>query len=377
MSRPTVIVVGLGAVGSATALHLARAGAEVVGIDRWHPPHAMGSTHGGSRVTRATAWEGPQYPPLVARAQTLWRALAAETGAKYFDRCGGLFIGLPDEYHITGTLRSARESALEHELLDRDEIQRRWPELVVPEGMVGVVDPAAGVLDPERIVEDQLRVAAGFGAEFVFDCEVTGWAPLHGGGVGLDTTIAKVRADRVVFCTGAWMGEALDEIGLPTQVERVTQHWFEVPAGAPSRANAPVMLLSDGNGYATAAFPAVGGRIKVAGHGSGRLGRVEDVDREVHRDDINPAEALARAFLPQHIGPHRESAVCMYTRTPDGHFVIDRHPDCADVILASPCNGFGFKFSSAVGEMLAAEVLERESPVDPAPWRLKGRVREG
>lgn len=377
MGRPTVIVVGLGAVGSATALHLARAGAEVVGIDRWHPPHAMGSTHGGSRVTRATAWEGQQYLPLVARAQELWRALAADTGTRYFDPCGGLFIGHEHEYFIDGTLRSARDAGLAHELLDRAEMARRWPELQVPEGMVGVVDPAAGVLFPERIVADQLRVAAGFGAEFVFDCEVTDWAPLHGGGVGLSTTIAKVRADRVVFCSGPWMGEMLEEVGVATQVERVTQHWFDVPAGAPSRGKTPVLLLSDGHGYATAAFPEDGGRIKVAGHGSGRLGRIEDVDREVHADDIDPAAALVRSYLPQHLGAHSESAVCLYTKTPDGHFVIDRHPDCADAILASACNGFGFKFSSAVGEMLAAEVLERDAPVDVAPWRLGTRFGSG
>lgn len=169
----------------------------------------------------------------------------------------------------------------------------------------------------------------------------------------------------------------LEEVGVATQVERVTQHWFDVPAGAPSRGKTPVLLLSDGHGYATAAFPEDGGRIKVAGHGSGRLGRIEDVDREVHADDIDPAAALVRSYLPQHLGAHSESAVCLYTKTPDGHFVIDRHPDCADAILASACNGFGFKFSSAVGEMLAAEVLERDAPVDVAPWRLGTRFGSG
>ncbi len=134
---------------------------------------------------------------------------------------------------------------------------------------------------------------------------------------------------------------------------------------------APGRLLSDGENHATAVFPTAGGRIKVAGHGSGRVGPLDSLDREVRTDDIAGAEALLRKYLPLHAGARVESSTCFYTRTPDGQFLIDRLPDAPQVIVASACNGFGFKFSVAVGEALAALALGERPPVDISPWRLR------
>lgn len=370
MSRPRIAVIGLGAVGSATALHLARAGAAVVGFDRWRPPHRVGSTHGESRITRATAWEGAAYLPLVARAQRLWADFAQETGRAYFAPCGGLFVGHPHEYHVAGSLHSAVEGALPHAVLGHDEMRRRWPWLAVPPGMVGFWDPGAGVLAPERIVEDQLRAAESAGATLRFDTTVQGIEP-HGVGVSIVTAEGALRADAAVVCAGGWtsalLGASLPEL----PVERVTQHWFSEPEAAAPRVDAPVLLLSDGADHATAVFPTEGGRIKVAGHGSGRVGSLEALDRDVRADDIAGAEALLRAYLPRHAGARVESSTCFYTRTPDGQFLIDRLPGAPQLVFASACNGFGFKFSVAVGEALAALALRELPPVDIAPWRLR------
>lgn len=366
-----MIVVGLGAVGSATALSLARAGVQVLGFDRWRPPHTMGSTHGESRITRRTAWEGAQYVPLVARANALWRDLAASTGHHYFDPIGGLFIGKADEFFIADSRACAESAGLPYEMLSREQVERRLPSLRVPDGVVAFLDPGAGVLHPERIVSDQLAVAESLGARLAFDSEVLEFGP-RGEGVFVRTEQETLIADRLVLCSGAWMPSVLAPLGVTLGVERVTLHWFAAQATAPrlNDGRTPVLLVGDEHGDATAIFPAMDGRIKSAAHGSGAFTTADGVDRRIDERDVAPVRELLARWLPGQVGAHAESAVCLYTNTPDGHFIIDRHPEHGQIIFGSPCNGFGFKFSSATGEMLAALARDATPPVDPAPWRL-------
>lgn len=372
----SVIVVGLGAVGSGALHALAAAGHRVVGFDRWSPPHTHGSTHGESRITRATAWEGAQYVPLVKRANLLLDSLEAKAGHPLRARSGGLFVGYTHEYHVSGSIASAEATGLPYELLERDELARRWPHLHVPEGMVGFLDPGAGVLYPERIVRTQQTMARSAGAELRLDEPVTGWRA-EGTGVVVTTGQGTTRADRLILCTGAWMPEVLATLGVTLRVERQTLHWFAERPDAPPLdvAHTPVLLLSNGEGHATAAFPALNGCIKAAGHGSGEFGDVASIDRDIRVTDIAPVEQLLHRFLPQHIGAHQQSATCLYTNSPSGHFIIDRHPEHPQIVLGSPCNGFGFKFAAATGEMLAALATDAALPVDPAPWRLPARRR--
>lgn len=328
----------------------------------------MGSTHGESRVTRASAWEGAQYVPLVARANALWAELAAVTKQHYRDDTGGLFIGHAHEYHVAGSRASADTTGLPYTMYDRAEMKRRWPELVVPEGMVGFYDPGAGVLHPERIVRDQLAMSAELGARLMFDTQMLDFGP-HGSGVFVRTASETLHADALVLCAGAWMPEILAPLGIALTVERTSLHWFSERAEAPPR-ETPVLLVSDGHGHATAAFPTLDGRIKGAGHGSANFTKADDIDRTVREADLAPVASILRAYLPQHIGAHDSSAVCMYTKTPSGHFILDRHPQHAQIVIGSACNGFGFKFSSASGEVLAALARGTTASVDPTPWRL-------
>lgn len=374
MTRGSAIVVGLGAVGSATALHLARAGWQVTGLDRWAPPHRHGSTHGESRVTRTSAWEGAQYVPLVARANVLLDALAQELGTPLGQRTGGLFIGTPDEFHVASSRASAVATGIPFEMLDVHAISARWPELVVPDGMVGFFDPGAGVLYPERIVEAQLRLAAAAGADLHVAAEVLDFG-VDGDAAWVLTADGVFRADRVILCTGAWMPDVLAGLGVELKVERVTQHWFAERPAAPRRGlpDAPVLLVSDGEGAVIAAFQTIDGRIKGAGHGSGQFTSAHAVDRSIHAADVEPVRALLQRVLPQHVGAHLESATCLYTCTPSGHFILDRDPEHPQLIYGSACNGFGFKFSPASGELLACLAMGVAPPVDAAPWRLPQR----
>lgn len=374
MTRPSAVVVGLGAVGSAAALHLARGGWQVIGLDRWAPPHRNGSTHGESRLTRTSAWEGAQYVPLVARANVLIESLAQEIGAALGVRTGGLFVGAPDEFHVAASRASAVATGIPFEMLDAATMARRWPELVVPGGMVGFFDPGAGVLYPERIVEAQLRLAAAAGAELFFESEMLDFG-VDGDSAWVLTATGVHKADRVILCTGAWMPDVLAGVGVELKVERVTQHWFAERYGASRRGltDAPVLLMSDGHGGVTVAFQAIEGRIKGAGHGSGHFTTADAADREIRAADVEPVHRLLQRMLPEHVGAHLESATCLYTNTPSGHFILDRDPEHPQLIYGSACNGFGFKFSPASGETLACLAMGVAPPVDPSPWRLPQR----
>jgi len=181
-----------------------------------------------------------------------------------------------------------------------------------------------------------------------------------------------------VICTGAWMQPVLEALGIPLRIERTTLHWFAEPADAPRMDldNAPVHLVSDADDHATVVFQSMNGAIKVAGHGTGQFTTPRTIDRTIRGSDIAPVTATLLRYFPRNAGAWLRGATCMYTVTPHGHFIIDRHPAHPQVVIASPCNGFGFKFSAATGEAAAAMVVGDEPPVSVVPWSLAHAARE-
>src|SRR4051812_20791235 len=170
-----IIVAGLGAMGSAVAMNLSRRGCSVIGFDRFRPPHAFGSSHGGSRIIREAYFEHPMYVPLVQRAYELWASLERDAAASLYLQTGGLMLGARDSDLVEGSLRSAREHRLAHEVIDEREMRRRFPALRPETGMVGVLEPRAGILFPERCVEVMLDQASRAGAELRYDEPVDAW----------------------------------------------------------------------------------------------------------------------------------------------------------------------------------------------------------
>ncbi len=367
MPTSTVIIAGLGAAGSAAAWRLAAAGHHVIALDRWPTPHTFGSTHGETRVTRVTAWEGAHYVPLAQRANALLDVLERESGMPLRLHSGGLFVGFPHETIIAGTLQCAEQTGVPCGVLTRDEVFARVHGIRVPEGMIGVVDPGAGVLLPEPILEAMHASARRHGAELRFDEPLVSWAP-DGDGVVVTTTRGTLRADRLILALGAWMPEVMASVGVTLTVERQTMHWFDARRDAPPR---PVLIVTDGNDHATVIFPTRDGLVKAAGHGTQEFVDAETVDRTIHQRDIAPVAKLLDTWLPGDAGMHRRAATCLYTRTRSGHFILDHHPQHPQVVLASPCNGYGFKFAAAIGEGLAALVTGDEPEVPLTPWRLR------
>ncbi|HEU0076969.1 MAG TPA: N-methyl-L-tryptophan oxidase [Longimicrobiaceae bacterium] len=366
-----VIVVGAGAMGSAAAYRLARRGSRVLALDANVPPHRLGSTHGGTRIIREAYYEHPLYVPLVRRAYQAWAELEEESGRTLYVRTGGMMVGPEGGALVAGARASALEHGIPHELLGADEVRRAYPHFRVPEGMAALLEHRAGILFPEACVEAHLALARAHGAEVRCGEAATGWTA-DGAGVAVTTAAGTYRAQRLVLAAGPWMPELLAGLELPLQVERQTFHWYrpaeEPEAYGPGRC--PIALWEYGPGRFLATFPDFGDGVKAQVHHEGALTTPAGVARETTPADEAPVLELLRRFLPGAAGPLLATSVCLYTNTPDAHFVLDRHPASPRVVVASPCSGHGFKFSSAIGEAIAALALDEPYPLDLSPFAV-------
>jgi sarcosine oxidase len=349
-----VIVVGLGAMGSAAAYHLARRGVRVFGLEAFPRGHALGSSHGESRVIRLAYFEHPNYVPLLRRAYTLWYELEATSGEKLLIRTGGLFIGSRDSPLIQGTLESVRTHALRHQMLDADDLRREHPLLRPRDSDVAVYEDPAGVLLPERCVEAHARSAEANGAELRYTEPVADWS-VDGTGVSVTTSAGRYTAERLVITAGAWLGKIV-KLDLPLQPERVPIFWMEptVPIDTFAPERFPVWLWDTDEpgtfyGFPHLTWPGV----KLARHHSGVACDPDTLQRDIQPADEAPIRSFVSRYLPALDGPVTDARVCMYTNTPDQHFVVDRHPEFANVTFAGGFSGHGFKFSTVIGEILA------------------------
>lgn len=358
-----VIVAGLGAMGSAAVYHLARSGVSVLGLDRFRPPHAMGSSHGQTRIIREAYFEHPAYVPIVQRAYALWDELAREAGTELFLQTGGLMIGAPNSAVVAGARLSAETHRLPFELLSATEISRRYPALRPAEGMIGVLEPRAGILFPEKCITAHLQCAKN--VELRYDEDVLQWKS-DGAGVKVQTDKATYHCSRLVLSAGSWMKSLVPE--LPLAVERQVLFWFGAASGGRRH---PIHLWEHAPGKYFYGFPDIGDGVKVAGHHEGEVTQPDAINRDVAPEEIAAMRRLIAPFLPTVTGPCLDAAVCMYTNTPDGHFLIDTHPVYPEVLLVSPCSGHGFKFSAAIGEIAADWITNRPARFDLSLFRLQ------
>lgn len=360
--------------GSACARVLASRGARVRAFDRFEPPHTLGSSHGRTRIIREAYYEHPLYVPLVRRAYELWEELERESALRLFHRTGGLMVGPPDGPLVRGAMESALRHNIPHELLDSGELSSRFPAFLADDQAVALLEHRAGVLFPERCIEAQIAGASRGGAMLHFNETVQSWAtgPL---GVTIRTDRDTYRADRMVVTAGAWLPALRDSIEarLPLEIERQLSHWFR-PAHPDSARFAhdrvPIALweMPDDNVFAT--FPDHGHGVKCGTHHAGAATSPERVNRHVSPEENATARELLEAVMPGAGGHLLESRVCLYTNTPDRHFIVD-WANGGRVLVVSPCSGHGFKFASAIGEVAAQLVLDGRAWLDLEPFSLR------
>jgi sarcosine oxidase len=340
--------------GSAALFHLASRGVHVIGFDRYAPPHTLGSTHGLSRIIREAYYEHPIYVPLVQRAYELWIDLERRVGRNLLVQTGGLMIGPPSGVLVSGAARSARTHALAHEELTAAEVEARFPGFVVPDDMVALFEPRAGVLDPEACVDAHLRLASKAGADVHVNEPVTRWK-CHARGVALETPAGRYEVARVALCAGAWTPSLLPRSDLPLWTERQVMHWFTPRSDAElfTPARCPIAMIEYAPDRFFYTLPDSGSGLKAAIHHEGPRVDPDSVDRTVDPHETTRVFELLRRFLPRAAGAHQRSATCLYTNTPDGHFFIAPHHQHPEVLVVSACSGHGFKFGSAIGEAIA------------------------
>ncbi len=358
-----VIVVGLGGMGGAAAYHLARRGQRVLGLERFDPAHNQGSSHGGSRLIRQVCYEDPAYVPLVQRAYELWRELEHNSGEALLLATGGLLLGSPECTMLTGARATALAWDIAHELLPAAEIRRRFPTLSPGDDTVGFFEPSAGVLRPELAVAAHLRLAEATGADLHFVEPVTGWSAAAGEGVTVVTGRATYRADRLVICPGAWAPSLLGDVGVPFSPQRLVVTFFQPQGGVtPFLPDRHPFWIWDVGGSGHPGFsgflygsPALDGP-----DGGVKLSRVceqpctaETLDRVVTTTEVEEVAALLRPRLGVRLGPLVRATACMWTNTPDHHYVLATHPEHPEVVVAAGCSGHAFKFVPVIGEILA------------------------
>jgi sarcosine oxidase len=366
-----VIVVGAGAMGSAATYHLASRGARVLAIDRYAPPHAFGSSHGKSRIIREAYFEHPLYVPLLQRAYVLWANLEREAGVPLLTLTGGLMLGARGSVVTTGALLSATQHDLPHKVLSADELTERYPPLRPAPGTIGIWEPRAGVLDPDACIRAHLDLASSAGATVQPYEAVLDWRT-DGERVRVSTTNAEYTARTLVLSAGAWLSQLVLDLTLPLTIARQVLFWFQPVRDAEQLGarNFPIFIWEHARDQVWYGFPDLGDGVKVAVHHEGESAEPDTLRRTVSDDEVDQVRVLLDAYIPAANGPLLDTAVCMYTNTPDFHFIIDRHPHHSQVLIASPCSGHGFKFSSVIGEQLAALALDEQPTLDLSPFAL-------
>jgi monomeric sarcosine oxidase len=354
------IVLGTGGVGSAALFHIARRGAKAMGLDRFSPGHDRGSSHGETRLIRQAYFEHPDYVPLLLRAYELWGELSKLSGKDLYHETGLLEVGPPEGILVRGVLSSAKAHRLEVEEVPPAAAESRFKGLRVPPSMLALHERRAGYLRVEECVLAHVEEAQKLGAMVRTGETVLEWA-VDGDGVRVRTDQGSYQAARLIITAGPWAGDLLDDLGLPLEVRRKPVFWYQA-AGIEyqEKAGCPAFLYETPAGFFYG-FPATktGAGLKVAEHTGGEV--VSDplhIDRSLRPADRAPVERFLDQYLPGVTRECLKHSVCMYTMTPDEHFVVGLYPGHSRVALAAGLSGHGFKFTGVLGEALSDLVLE-------------------
>jgi len=368
------IVIGLGGMGSATIFELARRGLRVLGIEQFDIPHELGSSHGLTRIIRLAYFESPAYVPMLFRAYELWRKLEQRCGEQLLHITGSIDAGPERSRVIHGSLEACRAFSLEHEVLDATALSKRFPGYQLDSNMVAIFQPQGGFLVPERCIVNCVLAAETDGAAIHTREPVRGWETAPGG-VRVHTDSAVYEASRLVITAGPWARNLIPELDHLAVPERQAVIWTEpLDAALFQPERFPVFNLqgSEDESLRYYGFPIHGlpgfkfgkfGHRKEHGNPEELSRQVDDLDEKILREGIE-------RFFPMANGRRIGATTCMFTNSPDEHFILDLHPDAPAVAFAAGFSGHGFKFCNVVGEIMADLVTQGDTGHNIAPFRI-------
>jgi sarcosine oxidase len=357
--RYHTIVVGVGGMGSATCYELARRGKRVLGLEQYDIPHDQGSSHGHTRIIRLAYYEHPSYVLLLHRSYQLWREIQERVGEQLLYITGSIDAGPADSWVFKGSLQSALEHNLAHEIMTGRDLSRRFPGYQLPHETMALYQPEGGFLAPERCIVAYANAAMSLGAEIHGREQVLEWQPL-GEGVRVTTTRDIYEADRLVVTAGAWNATMIDQLAGLATPERQVLAWLQpIRPELFTLERFPVfnLLVPEGRYYGFPVFSVPGFKFGKYHHFQ-EQGPADQIDFEPRDDDEEMLRDFAGRYFPDGSGPTMSLAACMFTNSPDGHFIIDLHPVYPQVSFAAGFSGHGFKFASAIGEIMA-DLAER------------------
>ncbi|MGK0266078.1 MAG: sarcosine oxidase [Maricaulis sp.] len=365
MLRSEVGIIGLGAMGIAAALSLARQGISVRGFDRFGPGHEMGSSHGATRIIRSVYFEGAIYNPLIGAAYAAWARLEAEAGVSFFHRTGGLDISLRRHGVFEAALAAAMNSGQAFEVIEGVALESRFPALDMKGCGRAVYAPDSGVLDSDSANAWMRSEAERLGAALQFDCRVRGWSR-DSQGFTLETASGPVQVERLIVAAGAWMGELFPQLAPVLIPERQVIGWFD----APGLDGLPIFQLESPQGGRYYGMPPHGGRGLKLGlyHHRGEQGVEHIAARGIDAVDRGLLEAGLDLALPG-VARHAQAyAECRFTLAPDERFLIGNLPQDDRIVVLSPCSGHGYKFAPLIGEIAADLAMGRKPAIDIAAF---------
>lgn len=371
MPQYDAIVIGVGSMGSSTAYHLARRGAKVLGLEQFGIPHTMGSYSGVNRIIRLTYWEHPLYVPLLRRAYELWREMENLSGNRLMFITGNIDAGPEDGRIIQGVLRCCQANHLVHETFDNASLGKRFPGFKLPQDLMAVYQPEGGFILSEQAVTTYVEMAQTFGAdihghETVLDCHVTGTT------ARVRTNRGEYSARRLILTAGPWASKLLPILSKVLAPERQVLLWTQPLRPELFRLGTfPVFYMeaAEGRFYGFPVYGIPGFKVGKYHH-RGQTVDPDQIDRNAYPEDEEVLRQAVRRFFPDANGPAMGLRTCIFTNTPDEHFILDRHPSWPQVFVAAGFSGHGFKFSSVVGEIMADLALEGGTRHDLSLFRV-------
>ena len=367
-----VIIIGLGAMGSATSMFLSHNGIKVIGFDSYSPPHEFGSSLGHTRVIREAYHEGTTYVPIVQRAYEIWLEMNENSKVPIIETYGGLLIG-----RKTGDIENALKSANKYDIpikkMTNDEISQKFSVLNPPKEYIGLLESRGGAVFVENSINHMLNTALNNGSIHKYNERVVRWSKKSNYYL-VETNLGNYKAEKLVFSSGAWITKLLPTLKLPIKIERQVLFWFS-PRKNPDKfksINLPNSGWDLDNGLSFYTMPNLENRgFKVAMHHNGEFVDPDTLIRESNDSDLKMVRDFLEEYIPDGNGELIDSKVCMYTDTPDQDFLIDSHPDDENIIICSPCSGHGFKFTPAIGEICSSLIINNSTKFDLDKFSLE------